>query len=134
MANNGRLALPRGKLFPERATAPFTGVTTASTGGLTGGGISGTLNLALTNKCAANEVVLWNGMAWLCSSAGTGTITRVSPGTDLTAGGISGSVTLNLDTTKVLQLAATNTFTGNQTVNGNWRSDIARRRCRPAIW
>jgi hypothetical protein len=50
---------------------------------------------------------------------GTGTITGVTEGTDLTGGGSSGNITLNLDTTKVPQLNAANTFTGNQTVNGN---------------
>ena len=39
-------------------------------------------------------------------------------GTDLTGGGASGVVTLNLDTTKVPQLNTANAFTGNQTVNG----------------
>jgi len=48
-----------------------------------------------------------------------GTITGVTAGTDLTGGGTSGTVTLNLDTTKIPQLATNNTFTGNQTVNGN---------------
>ena len=48
-----------------------------------------------------------------------GTITGVTAGTDLTGGGTSGTVTLNLDTTKVPLLNAANTFTGNQTVNGN---------------
>ncbi|MEI4861382.1 hypothetical protein Q8G41_27725, partial [Klebsiella pneumoniae] len=50
---------------------------------------------------------------------GTGTITGVTAGTDLTGGGGSGNVTLNVDTTKVPQLNGANTFTGNQTVNGN---------------
>ncbi len=49
---------------------------------------------------------------------GNGTITGVTAGTDLTGGGTSGTVTLNLDTTKVPRLAAANTFTANQTVNG----------------
>ena len=43
----------------------------------------------------------------------------VIAGTDLTGGGTSGSVTLNLDTTKVPQLAVSNTFTGNETITGN---------------
>ena len=48
-----------------------------------------------------------------------GTITGVIAGTDLTGGGTTGTVTLNLDTTKVPQLGAANTFTANQTVNGS---------------
>jgi hypothetical protein len=50
---------------------------------------------------------------------GTGTITGVIAGTDLTGGGNTGNVTLNLDTTKVAQLVAANTFIGNQTLTGN---------------
>jgi hypothetical protein len=49
---------------------------------------------------------------------GASTITDVKAGTDLTGGGTTGTVTLNLDTTKVPQLAAANTFTANQKVNG----------------
>src|SRR5262249_24742 len=50
---------------------------------------------------------------------GAGTITGVTAGSDLTGGGTSGSVTLNLDTTKVPQLALANTFTTGQTIKGN---------------
>ena len=50
---------------------------------------------------------------------GTGTITGVTAGTDLTGGGTSGNVTLNLDTTKVPQLHASNNFVGDQSVAGN---------------
>ena len=49
---------------------------------------------------------------------GSGTITRVTPGTALTGGGTSGNVTLNLDTTKAPLLAASNHFTGTQSVTG----------------
>jgi hypothetical protein len=49
---------------------------------------------------------------------GSGTITGVTAGTDLTGGGTTGVVTLNLDTTKVPLLTAANTFTGNQKVTG----------------
>ena len=52
---------------------------------------------------------------------GTGTITGVTAGTDLTGGGASGNVTLNLNTAALNavypQLAANNTFTGTQTIN-----------------
>lgn len=50
---------------------------------------------------------------------GSGTITGVTAGTDLTGGGTSGTVTLNVDTTKVPQLGVANTFVGNQTITGN---------------
>ncbi|MGA9964085.1 MAG: hypothetical protein WBQ10_02685 [Terriglobales bacterium] len=50
---------------------------------------------------------------------GNGTITGVAAGTDLTGGGNSGNVTVNLDTTKVPQLSGNNSFTGNQSVNGS---------------
>jgi hypothetical protein len=56
---------------------------------------------------------------------GTGTITGVTAGADLTGGGTSGAVTLALDTTKVPLLAAHNTFTGNQTANGQWISTVS---------
>ena len=50
---------------------------------------------------------------------GAGTISGVTAGTGLTGGGTTGSVTLNLDTTKVPELNVANTFVGNQTVTGN---------------
>ncbi|HXY78002.1 MAG TPA: hypothetical protein VEH47_04270, partial [Candidatus Acidoferrales bacterium] len=42
--------------------------------------------------------------------SGGGMITAVLAGADLTGGGTSGAVTLNLNTTKVPQLNASNTF------------------------
>jgi hypothetical protein len=96
----------------------ITGVLTGSGSGLIGGGTSGTLNLSLTTACASKQVLQWNGSAWVCASAGTGTITGVTAGTDLTGGGTSGTVTLNLDTTKVPQLGAANLFTNNQSIAG----------------
>src|ERR1700728_2753572 len=89
----------------------ITGVATAGGSGLTGGGTSGTLNLSLTNACAANQVLQWSGSAWACSSAGTGTITGVTAGTGLTGGGTSGNVTLNLNTSQIPLLAGSNVFT-----------------------
>ena len=49
---------------------------------------------------------------------GTGTITGVTAGSDLTGGGTSGNVTLKLDTTKVPTLASSsNVFTGSVTAS-----------------
>src|SRR3984957_6644307 len=101
----------------------ITGITTASGSGLIGGGTSGTLNLSLTNACAALQVLQWNGTSWICAAVGTGTITGVTAGTDLTGGGTNGNVTLSLNTSATnalyAQLAASNTFTGAQTINNN---------------
>ncbi len=47
---------------------------------------------------------------------GPGTITGVTAGTDLTGGGTSGHVTLNVDTTKIPSLAGANSFTATQTI------------------
>jgi len=60
----------------------------------------------------------WSGSAWACSAVGTGTITGVTAGTDLIGGGTSGSVSLNIDLTRIPQLGTANSFNGNQTVNG----------------
>ena len=88
---------------------------------------SGTLNLLFNSGAnppaetglhiASNgQITFAAGQAF--PGTGNGTITGVTAGTDLTGGGANGSVTLNLDTTKVPQLNSTNTFTANQTVNG----------------
>ena len=107
-------------VFAGGGGSGITGINTAAGSGLQGGGSSGTLNLSLVTSCASGQILEWNGSAWACASlSGGGTITGVTAGTDLTGGGSSGTVTLNVDTTKVPQLASPNTFSGNQTVNGN---------------
>ena len=89
-----------------------------SAGGVTTPGamtLGSTYTIGL-KACSANQVLEYSGSAWSCVTLATGTITGVTAGTDLTGGGTTGNVTLNLDTTKVPQLAANNNFTGSQTV------------------
>jgi len=116
--HTGLITFATGQTFP--GTGTITGVTTAAGSGLAGGGTTGTLGLKLLSTCAANQVLKWSGTAWACAADANsgGTITKVTAGTDLTGGGATGAVTLNLDTTKVPQLATANTFTANQTING----------------
>ncbi len=94
---------------------------------------SGTLNLlfgagatapAETGlKIASNGQITFAAGQTFPGSGGTGGITGVTAGTDLTGGGTSGNVTLNVDTTQVPQLNTANTFTGNQAVIGNVTSN-----------
>ncbi len=116
ISNKGLLTFATGQTFPGVGT--ITGIATASGSGLRGGGNSGNLSLSLVNNCATNQVLQWNGSAWVCFSAGNGTITKVTAGTALTGGGSSGNVTVNVDTTKVPLLNAANIFTGEQTISG----------------
>jgi trimeric autotransporter adhesin len=103
--NTGTVTFVAGQAFPGTGTVTRVG----SGSGLTGGPIttSGSLSIAtggVSNAMLANPSL------------------TVTAGTDLTGGGavaLGSSTTLNLDTTKVPQLNTANTFTGNQTVNGN---------------
>ena len=95
---------------------------------------SGTLNLLYGNGATPAETGLSisnkgiikfaNGQTFP-GSAGSGTITGVKAGTDLTGGGTTGAVTLNLDTTKVPTLAGNSVFTGTVTVNNKQSSAYA---------
>ncbi len=85
--------------------AEATDVTSVGAGtGLTGGGASGAVSLALAaayqlpQGCSSGQLPSWNGAGWACTTVtpGTGTITGVSAGTGLTGGGTSGTVSLAL--------------------------------------
>jgi trimeric autotransporter adhesin len=115
-AFNSSLGNPVGQNF--RWMAEPVGNNTASP--------SGTLNLLFAEgpaspretgfHIASNGLVTF-AVGQIFPGTGNGTITGVIAGTDLKGGGSSGNVTLNLDTTKVPQLASSNTFTGTQTIN-----------------
>jgi hypothetical protein len=51
--------------------------------------------------CATGEVLKWNGAAWACSAAGTGTISSVVAGTGITTSTVGGAVTVAADSTSV---------------------------------
>jgi hypothetical protein len=96
-------------------------LTVTASSPLTGGGavsLGGSTSLGL-KACSSNQILEFTSGAWSCVAIPTGTISGVTAGTDLTGGGSSGNVTVNLDTTKVPQLAATNTFTNGNTISVN---------------
>jgi hypothetical protein len=105
----------------------FGGSITAASFSGSGAGLTSVPNSALTNasinfSCTGltcDPSVSLGGTVHFSSSGGGGTITGVTAGTDLTGGGTSGTVTLNLDTTQVPTLAASlNSFSGELLVSG----------------
>jgi hypothetical protein len=91
---------------------------------------SGTLNLLFgegatkpsetgLNIASNGQITFATGQTFPGTGTGDGTVTSVGSGAGLTGGPITGSGTLSIDTTKVPLLAAANTFTANQTVNGS---------------
>jgi len=94
-------------------------VTSVATGpGLTGGPITstGTVGLAPTqllptSACATNEIAKWNGSAWACATAasGSGSVTSVATGPGLTGGPITTAGTVNLTATQLLPTTACTT-------------------------
>jgi len=102
-------------------------VTVTANGPLTGGGsvsLGNSTSIGL-KTCSANQILQFLSGAWACANLSSGgTITGVTAGTDLTGGGTSGTVTLNLDTTKVPQLATANTFNASQSIIGSVFPDV----------
>ncbi len=80
---------------------------------------SGTSTPAETGLKISSKGLITFAKGQTFPGTGAGTITGVTAGTDLTGGGTTGSVTLNVDTTKIPQLGAANTFVGNQAITGN---------------
>jgi len=89
---------------------------------LSGGGsiaLGGNRSIGL-NSCAANQILEFTGGAWTCVPVPVGTVNNVAAGTDIVVTNPTGpTATVNLDTTKVPQLAAANLFTNTNTIGVN---------------
>jgi hypothetical protein len=111
IASDGQITFASGQTFPGTGTGDgtITGITTASGSGLAGGGSSGTLSLSVP-AAGINNAMLQNSKITL--NAGTG---LTAPG----AMSLGHTYTVGINTSVVPQLAAANTFTANQTVNGS---------------
>jgi hypothetical protein len=92
-------------------SAPLTG------GGTIALGASRTLTL---NSCGASQILEFTGGAWTCVNIPVGTVNNVAAGTDIVVNNPTGpTATVNLDTTKVPQLAAANAFTNSNSISVN---------------
>jgi hypothetical protein len=109
IASDGRITFATGQTFPGAGTGNGTVTSVGSGAGLTGGPITNSGSLSIATGGVSNTMLANPSLT-------------VTAGTDLTGGGaviLGGSTTLNLDITKVPQLATANTFAGSQTVKGS---------------
>jgi hypothetical protein len=110
IANNGQITFAAGQKFPGTGTGngTLTGVTAGP--GLAGGGTTGNVTLSVSSAGITNAMLQHPGLT-------------VNVGTGLVGGGsvpLGGATALGVDTTQVPLLnAGTNTFNGNQNINGN---------------
>ncbi len=86
---------------------------------------SGTTAPSETGLKINNKGVITFATGQTFPGTGKGTITGVLPGTGLTGGGSAGTVTLNLDTTKVPELGMNNIFSGTEQFKGNTGVGVA---------
>ena len=99
-------------------TGGLSGATLTTGGGLVGGVSGGVLNVGLLRSCSTNQVLQWNGTAWVCSAAGSGTVSSVgltAPASDFAVTGspVTSSGTLGLNWT----VAPTDLNTANAIVS-----------------
>jgi hypothetical protein len=105
LSNKGVFTFAPGQTFPGAGTVTSVG----SGAGLTGGPITTSGSLSIATAGVTNAMLQHPSLT-------------VAAGTDLTGGGLvslGGTTTLNLDTTKVPQLATSNTFNATQHINGD---------------
>ncbi len=111
-------------LYGAGTSAPAeTGLKIASNGQITfatGQTFPGTGNGTITGVTAGGDLTGGGSSGNVTLNLDTTkVVTGILAGTDLTGGGTGGVQTLNLDTSKIPQLSAANTFTSSQTVSGN---------------
>jgi hypothetical protein len=107
ISNKGLITFATGQTFPGTGSGTVKSV--ASGAGLTGGPITTTGTLSIANAGVTNTMLAHPSLT-------------ITPGTALTGGGVvalGGTTTLNVDTTKIPQLVANNTFIGNEKVSGS---------------
>jgi hypothetical protein len=124
ITHSGTLSIASGGV--TNAMLSHSSLTVTAKSPLTGGGpvsLGGSTSLGL-KSCGSNQILEFVSSAWTCVAIPVGTISGVTAGTDLTGGGSSGKVTLNLDTAKVPQLAAANNFTNTNSINVSSGDDI----------
>ncbi|HTS07819.1 MAG TPA: hypothetical protein VMP68_19755, partial [Candidatus Eisenbacteria bacterium] len=105
LSNKGVFTFAPGQTFPGAGTV----TSVASGAGLTGGPITTSGTLSIATAGVTNTMLQHPSLT-------------VAAGTDLTGGGavsLGGTTTLNLDTTKVPTLAASNTFGATQHITGD---------------
>ncbi len=106
ISSKGIFTFATGQTFPGTGDGSVTSVTAGA--GLAGGTITKTGTISLAAGGVTNTDLAHSSLT-------------ITAGADLTGGGLvalGGATTLNLNTTKVPLLAAANTFTASQTVNG----------------
>jgi hypothetical protein len=116
-----------GRVVAKSYGTPGTLTQVATGANLTGGPITthGTIGLSAlqllpTVACAATQVPLWDGSAWGCAGAATGSVTSVVSGAGLAGGPITGSGTLAVGTASVtLAMLASNGCTSSQILRYN---------------
>ena len=82
-------------------------------------------NVGLLLTCSTSQVMQWDGANWVCATVsgggGSGDLTDVLAGTGISVtNGAGPAPTVAIDTAVVPQLNSANTFTGNQSVTGNF--------------
>jgi hypothetical protein len=122
--SSGQITFATGQTFPGTGSGTITGITTASGSGLTGGGTSGTLSLSVPAGGITNAM-LTNPSFTISTNNGLTGGSGVTLGSSITLGiAANGCSAGNALTALPFSCSAVatpgaNTFTGNQTLNGD---------------